>query len=167
MRVSKPVVLLLSAAALVWVVSLFISNAHGQNTVGSPVAIVSLGMQRQLPTDSDGTPYLPVRTEDRQFTFDAEMWQKRGTDVMPLLLNGTVLPKQVTICGHRLSMIQGTMRANAVDESSYFAVTLNGSAQTMPNDGCFSITPVAYLRIKGIITIPPTQLTNAIVMARY
>ena len=74
---------------------------------------------------------------------------------------------RVTICGRRLSIIQGGMRTSTTDESTYFPVTVNATGLTMPNEGCYSITPVAYLRIKGITTMPRAQLTTAVVTARY
>ncbi len=166
MRTSRPIVLFFGAAALVWLLASLVSNAQGQGSTGSPVSIVALGSRKTLPTDAEGNPYLLVQNQAPQFMFDAESWQKKGNDVMPLL-NGSAMPQQVVICGHRLSMIQGSMRGGGVDESSYFPLTLNGSAETMPNDGCFSVTPVAYLRIKGIIMIPLNQLTTAVVTARY
>ena len=129
--------------------------------------IVGLGATNvPLPTDSNLRPYLPTQPDDRQLSFDAETWQKTG-EVMSLLLDNTLLPRQVTICGRRLSIIQGGMRTSTTDESTYFPVTVNATGLTMPNEGCYSMTPVAYLRIKGITTMPRTQLTTAVVTARY
>ncbi len=167
MRTSKLVMLFVTAAAVVGLISLVLSKAYGQGTLSSPVTITGLGSQKQLPTDAEGSPYLPVQTADRQFTFDAESWHRKGVDIMPLLLDGNVLPRQVIICGQRLSMIQGSLRTSAVDESVYFPLTISGTAQTVPNAGCFAITPVASLRIKGIVTIAPSQLTTAVVTAKY
>lgn len=85
--------LLVATAAVAWSAATFITGARAQQNSGSLVTITGLGVPgstHNLPTDASGSPYLPVRTQadDRQITFDAEMWQQRG-ELEPLLLNGT------------------------------------------------------------------------------
>ncbi len=99
-------------------------------------------------------------------SFSIETWQNSG-EVMPLLLNCSLLPKHVTICGNRLSIIQSSLKNNPNEESLFFPVTVNGTRTVVPDEGCYSITPVAYLRIRGIGTMTRAQLPNVTVWARY
>ncbi len=142
------------------------SSISAQSQGGSQlVRLVGLGQFGSIPTDASGTPYLPTR-DDRQMIFSSENWQNAG-EVMPLLLNSSLLPKQVTICGNRLSMIQASLKNNPNEESLYFPVTVNGTRTVVPDEGCYSITPVAFLRIKGIGTMSRAQLPYVTVWARY
>ncbi len=144
------------------------SRAQGQQDQrASMMRIVGLGQFTSLPSEADGTMYLPVHSTDRQMTLTAEQWANSNSEVAPLLWNSTILPTEVTICGHKLSMIQGGLRTSATDETVYFPVTVKATGLAVPNDGCFAVTPVAYLRIKGITTIPRTQLPSVTVWARY
>jgi hypothetical protein len=162
MHTTKILLLVLGAAMLAWLVS---NPIHGQTqATGTLTRIIGLG-QSPLPTDATGNPYLPMR-DDRQLAFGIENWQSTG-EVMTLLLNGTLLPRQVTICGNRLSLIQASLKTSQHDENPYFAVTVNGTRVPVPDEGCYSITPVAYLRIKGITTKDRTTLPNVNVWARY
>lgn len=168
MRGFNLIVILVLAATVVWAFSVQRSAAQAQAEARAAyMRIVGLGMQMPLPSEADGMPYLPVHSTDRQMTFTAEQWANSNNEIAPLLWNSTIMPKQVTICGHRLTMIQGTLRTSANDDSYYFPVTVNATGLAVPNDGCFSVTPVAYLRIKGITTIPRAQLPNVTVTATY
>ena len=60
-----------------------------------------------------------------------------------------------------------SMRPSPTDESFYFPASVSATGLPVANDGCFSVTPVAYLRIKGITTLPRTQLPNVVVVASY
>ena len=160
-------VILLIVIAL-WTAAAIRGGAQAQGGFGNGVRIVGIGTQSSpLPTRSDGSQGLPVKGEDRQLTFTAEQWQNGGTDVVSLLYSNTILPRQVTICGHKLTMIQGSLMNNATDESYYFPLTIVGTRLAVPDDGCYSMTPVAYLRIRAIMKVPREQLTNAIVTAVY
>lgn len=161
-------VFLLAIAALIWSSASQTGRAQGQQDQrASMMRIVGLGQFTSLPTESDGTSYLPVHSTDRQMTLTAEQWANSNNEVAPLLWNGTILPTHITICGHKLSMIQGGLRTSATDETVYFPVTVSATGLAVPNDGCFAVTPVAYLRIKGITTIPRLQLPSVTVWARY
>lgn len=162
----KATLMVLGTALIVWILAASFSSvqaqAQGSNTA---VRIVGLGQGTSLPTDATGTPYLPMR-DDRQLAISTESWLKDG-DVTTLLLNSSLLPKQVTICGTRLSTIQGTLKRDQSDEAIYFPLTVNGTRAVLPDEGCYSVTPVAYLRIKGLSTTARSQMPNVQVWARY
>ena len=164
MNVFRVIGLVTATCILTWCVAGSSSSAQSQG--GSQlVRLVGLGQFGSIPTDANGSPYLPTR-DDRQMTISGETWQNGG-EVMSLLLNSSLIPKQVTICGNRLSMIQASLKNNPNEESLYFPVTVNGTRTVVPDEGCYAITPVAFLRIKGIGTMSRGQLPNVTVWARY
>ena len=168
MRKKNIIVLMVVVAAVASIGSLQVSQAQGQQDArAGMMRIVGLGQFTSLPSETDGTIYLPVHSTDRQLTFTSEQWANSNNEIVSLLWNGTTLPQQVTICGHKLSMIQGALRSSASDESLYFPVTVTATGLAVPNDGCFSVTPVAFLRMRGITTIARTQLPGLTVTARY
>lgn len=168
MRRFNFVIIFLAVAGLVWATSSLTSRAQGQQDQrASMMRIVGLGQFTSLPSEADGTLYLPVHSTDRQMTLTAEQWANTNNEVAPLLWNGAILPTEVTICGRKLSMIQGGLRTSATDETVYFPVTVKATGLAVPNEGCFAVTPVAYLRIKGITTIARTQLPSVTIIARY
>lgn len=166
----KSAALIVVTAVVTWFTASLVTAAQAQQSNGSYIRIVGLGANNSvpLPTDASGNVYLPVRTQtdDRQITFDGEMWQQRG-EVESLLLNHQTLPRQVSICGRRLSLIQAAMTPSQTDESTYFPLTVSATGLSVPNEGCYSVTPVAYLRIKGITTMTKAQLPQVVVVARY
>jgi hypothetical protein len=163
--------LAVALAVLAWFAGSVVTAARAQRALGAFVTIEGLGHlgnTNPLPFDAAGNPYIPVQTptDGRQTSFDAEMWQQHG-ELMSLLMDSKTLPKQVTVCGRKLSMIQGALAPSQTDESTYFPLTVAGTGLNVPVEGCFSITPVAYLRIKGIMTMSRAQLPQVVVVARY
>jgi hypothetical protein len=59
------------------------------------------------------------------------------------------------------------LKNNPNEESLFFPVTVNGTRTVVPDEGCYAITPVAFLRIKGIGTMSRGQIPNVTVWARY
>lgn len=66
-----------------------------------------------------------------------------------------------------MTIIQAAMMPSQTDETTYYPVTVNGTVLNVPNEGCYSITPVAYLRIKGVSTMTRAQLPKVVMVARY
>jgi hypothetical protein len=136
MHMLRIIFLVTILTALIWFVAGSSSSAQSEQEL-KLVRIVGLG-NNLIPNDASGTPYLPTR-DDRQMTFDSVAWQSSG-EVVPVLLSSYLIPKQVTICGNRLSVIQGSLKNNPNEDIRFFPLTINGTSTVVPDEGCYSVT---------------------------